>query len=61
MPLPKMNLFNSTINKLWNSQYADDVGVALIHLGAAGWVLSALAQIVMIAKNKDIDKKEKGN
>lgn len=59
MPLPKMNLFNSTINKLWNSQYADDVGVALIHLGAAGWVLSALAQIVMIAKNKDIDKKEK--
>ena len=59
MPLPKMNLFNSIINKLWNSQYADDVGVALIHLGAAGWVLSALAQIVMIARNKDIDKKEK--
>lgn len=46
-------------NALWNGKYSKDVGVALIHLGAAGWFFSALAQIVMLYRNKDIDKKEK--
>ncbi len=59
MPLLKGNIFESLANKVWNGKYADDVGIALIHLGAAGWVLSALAQILMLAHNKDIDKKEK--
>ena len=59
MPLLKGNIFESLANKVWNGKYADDVGIALIHLGAAGWVLSALAQILMLANNKDIDKKEK--
>lgn len=59
MPLLKGNIFESLANKVWNGKYADDVGIALIHLGAAGWVLSALAQILMLARNKDIDKKEK--
>ncbi len=52
--MPKLNL----LEKLW-CEYSDDVGKALIHLGAAGWFFSATAQIGMIIKNKDIDKKEK--
>lgn len=52
--MPKFNL----LEKLW-CEYSDDVGKALIHLGAAGWFFSATAQIGMIIKNKDIDKKEK--
>ena len=59
MPLLRSNIFESLANKVWNGKYADDVGIALIHLGAAGWVLSAAAQILMLARNKDIDKKEK--
>ena len=59
MPLLKGNIFEGLANKVWNGKYAEDVGIALIHLGAAGWVLSALAQILMLARNKDIDKKEK--
>ena len=51
--MPKFNL----LEKLW-CEYSDDVGKALIHLGAAGWFFSATAQIGMIIKNKDIDKKE---
>lgn len=57
--MPRINIFEQLANKVWNGKYADDVGIALIHLGAAGWVLSALAQILMLARNKDIDKKEK--
>ena len=53
-PLRLCNL----INALWHG-YSDDVGKALIHLGATGWFFSALAQIGMIATNENIDKKEK--
>lgn len=52
-----MSKFN-LLEKLW-CEYSDDVGKALIHLGAAGWFFSATAQIGMIIKNKNLDKKEK--
>lgn len=52
-----MSKFN-LLEKLW-CEYSDDVGKALIHLGAVGWFFSAAAQIGMIIKNKNIDKKEK--
>lgn len=47
------------VEDLWNGKSSGDVGKALIWLGAAGWFFSALAQIVMLYHNKDIDKKEK--
>jgi len=53
-PLKLCNLLKS----LWGG-YSDDVGKALIHLGATGWFFSALAQIGMIATNENIDKKSK--
>lgn len=46
------------IKAMWGG-YSDDVGKALIHMGAAGWFFSALAQLGMIATNENIDKKEK--
>lgn len=54
-----INIFEKLSNAVWNGRYSKDVGAALIHLGAAGWVLSAAAQIGMLARNKDIDPKEK--
>lgn len=52
------NMFGKLIANAFE-RYSGDVGDALIHLGAVGWFFSAAAQITMIAKNKDIDKKEK--
>lgn len=52
------NLWQKAISKGWE-YYSHDVGKSLIHLGAVGWFFSTLAQVVMIASNKDIDKKEK--
>lgn len=57
--MPSINILEKLSNGLWNGKYSKDVGAALIHLGATGWFFSALAQIVMLARNKDIDKKEK--
>ena len=56
--MPPLNLLDKTINAIWR-KYADDAGKSLIHLGAVGWFFSGLAQIVMIGRNKNIDKKEK--
>ncbi len=56
--MPPLNLFDKAINAIWR-KYADDAGKSLIHLGAVGWFFSGLAQIVMIARNKNIDKNEK--
>lgn len=56
--MPKASGFQNLIEKVWG-QYGDDVGKSLIHLGAVGWFFSAVAQIGMIATNKDIEKKEK--
>ena len=52
------DFWQKVLTKAWSS-YSNDVGKSLIHLGAVGWFFSALAQVVMIASNKDIDKKEK--
>lgn len=52
------NMFGKLIANAFE-RYSGDVGDALIHLGAVGWFFSAAAQITMIARNKDIDKKEK--
>lgn len=57
--MPKVpEVFAKQISKVYD-YYSGDVGNALIHLGAVGWLFSAAAQITMIARNKDIDKKEK--
>ena len=52
------NPYTALLSKIFN-YYGQDVGKSLIHLGALGWFLSALAQVTMIIRNKDIDKKEK--
>lgn len=39
--------------------YSNDVGKALVHMSTIGWLFSSLAQITMIATNKNMDKKEK--
>ena len=56
--MPQVNILKKMLNRVWNS-CGSDAGKGLIVLGTLGWVFSALAQIVMIARNKDIDKKEK--
>ena len=56
--MPIVNPYNTLLSKIFN-YYAQDVGKSLIHLGALGWFLSAAAQLTMIYRNKDIDKKEK--
>jgi len=56
--MPKPLSFCNLLKFLWNG-YSDDVGKSLIHLGAAGWFFSALAQIVMISTNDNINKKQK--
>ncbi len=56
--MPSVNCFDKIINGIWK-RYENDAGKSLIHLGAVGWFFSGLAQIVMIAGNKNIDKKEK--
>ena len=56
--MPTLNFFDKIINGLWR-KYENDAGKSLIHLGAIGWFFSGLAQIVMIGRNKNIDKKEK--
>ena len=56
--MPKVNILENLVNRVWAS-CRSDAGKGLIVLGTFGWVFSALAQIGMIARNKDIDKKEK--
>lgn len=56
--MPPISPLNPALEKIWKA-YSEDIGRSLIHLGALGWLLSAAAQVTMIAKNKDIDKKEK--
>lgn len=41
------------------TNYAKDGGKLLVHMGAAGWILSSAAQISMLAFDKKIDKKQK--
>ena len=43
---------------MWN-HYSKDGGKLLVHMGAAGWVLSSAAQIFMLMGDKSIDKKQK--
>ena len=43
---------------MWN-HYSKDGGKLLVHMGAAGWVLSSAAQIGMLLGDKSIDKKQK--
>ena len=52
------NIWQCLLSKAWK-EYTGDVGKSLIHLGAVGWLFSSAAQLVMITRNKDIDKKEK--
>lgn len=56
--MPNPSLFQKSLAKGY-SMYSDDVGKALIHMGTIGWTFSALAQIVMIAKNDKINQKDK--
>ena len=56
--MPNNNCFNKVLNKVWHG-YSDDVGRALIHLGAAGWFFSSLAQLGMLSFNKQLSKNEK--
>lgn len=39
--------------------YSKDGGKLLVHMGAAGWILSSIAQISMLTFDKKIDKKQK--
>ena len=39
--------------------YSKDNGALLVHLGALGWVLGSIAQIVVVLGDKSIDKEQK--
>ena len=41
------------------NKYSVDSGKMLIHMGALGWVFSSLAQIGVVATDKNISKKDK--
>lgn len=56
--MPDPSLLQKCLKRIWDS-YSVDVGKGLIHLGAVGWVLSAVAQVGSVIFNKKIDKKEK--
>lgn len=56
--MPSPSFFQKTLLKGYKN-YSEDVGKALIHMGVVGWFFSALAQVVMIAKNDKIQKKDK--
>lgn len=56
--MPNPSFFQKTLATTYKN-YSEDVGKALIQLGVAGWIFSALAQIVMLAKNDKISKKDK--
>lgn len=52
------SLYQQALAQIYKS-YSQDVGKALVHMGTAGWLFSAIAQVAMIATNKNMDKKEK--
>lgn len=52
------SLYQRALAQIYKS-YSHDVGKALVHMGTIGWLFSALAQVTMIATNKNIEKKEK--
>lgn len=52
------SLYQKALAQIYKS-YSHDVGKALVHMGTIGWLFSALAQVTMIATNKNIEKKEK--
>lgn len=56
MAIPK---FLSNFTSYMFKNYSQDEGKLLIHMGAAGWVLSSIAQIGMLWGDKNIDKKQK--
>lgn len=56
MPMPK---FFTDFTRYMYKNYSKDDGKLLIHMGAAGWVLSSMAQIGMLLGDKSIDKKQK--
>lgn len=39
--------------------YSEDAGKQLVHTGALGWLFSSLAQVWVVATDKNIDQKEK--
>lgn len=52
------NLFSKMKVNLFNI-YTKDHGKGLIHTGAIGWFFSSLAQVTVVATDKNISKKEK--
>lgn len=56
--MPNPSYFQKTLAKVYKN-YSEDVGKALIQLGVVGWIFSALAQVVMLAKNDKISSKDK--
>ena len=52
------SLFSNFCQYMWKN-YSKDGGKLLVHMGAAGWVLSSIAQIAMLLGDKKIDKEQK--
>lgn len=50
--------FSRFCQYMWEN-YSKDGGKLLVHMGAAGWVLSSIAQITMLLSDKKIDKDQK--
>ena len=56
--MPQPSMYQKALAEIYRL-YSQDAGKALVHLGTVGTVFSAAAQTSMIAKNKELDKKEK--
>ncbi len=56
--MPRFDFTRDIATKCWN-RYSEDLSKGLLEWGAAGWVLSSLAQLYMISTSKDFDPKKK--
>ena len=52
------DMFESGKNLL-HQKYSKNAGSIILHAGAAGWILSSLAQIVAVSSNSQIPKEQK--
>lgn len=55
---PSVNLFEKLKNNIFKA-YSEDAGKMLLVTGTLAWITSSIAQLVGIARRKDIDKKQK--
>ena len=56
--MPSLSTAKKFMNYMFKN-YSKDDGKLLVHMGALGWVFSSAAQLLVLAADKNIDKKKK--